>query len=526
MSGSGAEPGLHRKLVWLTFFRMVTVTVLLGGTALVGWQVGGEAGAYLAPLYGVVAATYAGSLVFAVALRRRAGLVAVAYAQIALDVAIAAAVGSLTGGVESVFVFMFSLAVVNGAILLYRRGAVAAAGMALLGYLVMLAATWRSGAAPVVTVFAHGGAFVVTAALASYLAELLRSTGERLAEREGDLEAITALHESIVQSLTSGLVTVDRAERVTFLNAAAEQVTGIPLARALGRPLHEVLPFQAGTGRDEVEWSNARGERLTLGYTVFPLMGRGGAAIGSAAIFQDLTRLRAMEQAFQRSERLADLGRVAAGLAHELRNPLASMAGSVELLRGQATIGGDERRLLDIVLREASRLDELVTEFLRFARPPPLRPGAVDLASLLDDALRVFAHDPAAAGLALTRELAAAPAACDSDQIRQVVWNLLRNAAQALGSGRGGRIAVACGGEDGGAWFAVEDDGPGIPAAERERIFLPFHTTKERGTGLGLAVVQRIVDAHGGRVEVRSAPGQGARFTVHLPGPARAAETG
>ncbi|ACL64016.1 PAS/PAC sensor signal transduction histidine kinase [Anaeromyxobacter dehalogenans 2CP-1] len=525
MSGSGAEPGLHRKLVWLTFFRLVTVTVLLGGTALVGWQVGGEAGSYLAPLYGVVAATYAGSLVFAVALRRNAGLVAVAYAQIALDVAIASAVGSLTGGVESVFVFMFSLAVVNGAILLYRRGAIAAAGMALLGYLVMLAATWRPGSAPVVTVFAHGGAFLVTAALASYLAELLRSTGERLAEREGDLEAITALHESIVQSLTSGLVTVDRAERVTFLNVAAEQVTGIPLARALGRPIREVLPLQAGTGRDEVEWVNARGERLTLGYTVFPLMGRAGAEIGSAAIFQDLTRLRAMEQAFQRSERLADLGRVAAGLAHELRNPLASMAGSVELLRAQAPLGGDERRLLDIVLREASRLDELVTEFLRFARPAPLRPGAVDLASLLEDALRVFTNDPAAAGLVLSREISPAPAACDPDQIRQVVWNLLRNAAQALG-GRGGRIAVACGGEDGGAWFAVEDDGPGIPPAERERIFLPFHTTKERGTGLGLAVVQRIVDAHGGRVEVRSAPGQGARFTVHLPGPARAAETG
>ncbi|ABC80401.1 two-component system sensor histidine kinase NtrB [Anaeromyxobacter dehalogenans] len=526
MSGSGAEPGLHRKLVWLTFFRLVTVTVLLGGTALVGWQVGGEAGGYLAPLYGVVGATYAGSLVFAVALRRNTGLVAVAYVQIALDVAIATAVGALTGGVESVFVFMFSLAVVNGAILLYRRGAMAAAGMALLGYLVMLAATWRPGAVPVVTVFAHGTAFLVTAALASYLAEMLRSAGERLAEREGDLEAITALHESIVQSLTSGLVTVDRAERVTFLNAAAEQVTGIPMERALGQPVREVLPFQAGTGRDEIEWVNARGERLTLGYTMFPLVGRGGTGIGSAAIFQDLTRLRTMEQAFQRSERLADLGRVAAGLAHELRNPLASMAGSVELLRAQAAPDGDERRLLDIVLREASRLDELVTEFLRFARPAPLRPGSVELSGLLDDALRVFAHDPAAVGLLVARSLDPAPAACDPDQIRQVVWNLLRNAAQALGDGRGARIEVSCGVEDGGAWFAVGDDGPGIPAAELERIFLPFHTTKERGTGLGLAVVQRIVDAHGGRVEVRSTPGEGARFTVHLPGPAGVAQTG
>jgi len=239
-AGPPARPaggdGLHRKLVWLTLFRIATITVLLGGTAAVNWQFGARATAVVAPLYAVVAVTYAASLAFAVLLGLRRAEPVVAVAQVALDVGIASAVVATTGLADSVFVFMYLLAIVNGGIVLHRAGAVAAFALALLAYggLVLLLhpepATVRG------TLFAHGSAFAATAALAGYLAEQLRRTGERLAESESDLAAVTALHESIVQSVTSGLLTLDPRGRVTFLNREGERITGLALERVAGEP--------------------------------------------------------------------------------------------------------------------------------------------------------------------------------------------------------------------------------------------------------------------------------------------------
>jgi two-component system sensor histidine kinase PilS (NtrC family) len=519
---SGTGPELRRKLVWLTLFRLAIVTVLLGGTAAVMGPLGLGAAASTRPLYVVIVATYAASLLFAALLRAGRGLRALAYAQIVLDTAIAAAVIAGTGLSESVFVFMFSLGIVNGSILVYRRGAVVAAALAIGVYLAVCWLLAPRGPLPVVRLFAHAMAFVATALLASYLAEMLRTTHERLEARESQIEAITALHEAIVQSLTSGLLTLDPAGRITFMNRAGEEMTGLGLDGVLGQPAARWFAEYEATPRGEIEWANRRGERLRVGYSVFPLHAPAGAPIGSAMIFQDLTQLRAMEEAMQRGERLADLGRVSAALAHELRNPLASMTGSIELLRERSGLGEEDRRLMEIVLREASRLEQLVSEFLAFARPAPLRRARVDLAAVVEDTLSVFVHDPAAASLVVSRSTAPAPLECDPDQIRQVLWNLLSNAAQAAaGEERDGgpaTVRVACGPDAaGGAWMEVADDGPGIPHADQARIFLPFFTTKRDGTGLGLATVHRIVDAHGGTVTLDSGPSRGARFRVSLP---------
>ena len=519
------KPGadtLFRKLAWLTLFRLVMVTVLLGGTALtdLGWT--GELADGPGPLYALIAGTYVVSLVFAVALRARRGLVPLAYAQVALDVAIATAVVAITGRSESVFVFMFSLGVVNGAILLYRRGALFGAALSLLAYLPLASVGVRTPA--VLTVFAHGSAFLATAALAGYLAEQLRRTGEKLAESETDLATLSALHEAIVQSVSSGLLTVDREGRITFLNRAAEQVTGLALDAVRGEPAARWFSaFTPSTSRGETNLVNERGERLRVGYTVSELVSREGAPLGSAVIFQDLTRLRAMEAVVQRSARLADLGRVAAGLAHELRNPLASMSGCVELLRGGTSLSPQDARLMDIVLREAARLDQLVTRFLQFSRPTPPRREQADLAEIVRETLEVFARDPAAARVQVVPALVPAPAWCDPDQVRQILWNLLLNAAQAVagarsGDGAAGTVRVAISAEaDGGASVLVEDDGPGMSAEEQAQLFTPFFTTKAKGTGLGLATVQRIVDAHGGLVTVESEAGRGTRFVVRFP---------
>jgi two-component system sensor histidine kinase PilS (NtrC family) len=521
-AGRAPDASLQKKLVWLTFFRIVSVTVLLGGTVVTSWNVTDEGPSFTRPLYALVTGTYLAALASAWWLRLRKALVPLAYAQIGVDVATAAALVALTGLAESVFVFMFSLAIVNGSILLYRRGATTALLLALATYLGLELAL--AGAAPWRLLFVHAGAFAATAALSGYLAEQLRRTSERLDERESDLATITALYESIVESVTSGLVTLDATGRVTFLNRAGEQITGLSRSDVVGQPAARwFAAFQTDAARGETDvtfgWA-----QLRLGYSTFPLVGRRGARLGAAVIFQDLTELRAMEARLGRTERLADLGQLAAGQAHELRNPLASMMGSVELLR-TSSLGEEDRRLLDIVLREGGRLAQLVAEFLAFARPVPPRRDPVDLAALAAETLEVFSHDPAAAGLTLERRLAPAATRGDADQLRQVLWNLLINAAQALGAGPGGggsgRIEVACGASaDGGAVLSVADDGPGIDPADRPRLFTPFFTTKSDGTGLGLATIHRIVDAHGGSVAVEGERGQGARFTVRLPAPA------
>jgi two-component system sensor histidine kinase PilS (NtrC family) len=225
-----------------------------------------------------------------------------------------------------------------------------------------------------------------------------------------------------------------------------------------------------------------------------------------------------MEARVQRSERLAALGQLAAGLAHELRNPLAAMAGSIELLKGARGLREADARLMDIVLREAGRLEQLVAAFLAFSRPAPPRREQVKLERVLAEMLDVFGNDPLAAHVRLERALSPAPAWCDPDQVRQVFWNLLANAAHAAGGGdRRGTVRVACSSDREAARLVVEDDGPGIAESDLPQLFTPFFTTKKHGTGLGLATVQRIVDAHGGSVTVESAPGTGTRFVVRLP---------
>ncbi len=521
----GAEPvavesALHRKLVWLTLFRIAMITVMLGGTAAVNLQFGERATVVVAPFYTIIALTYGASVLFSVLLQLRRAPRGVATAQIVLDVGIAGAVVATTGGSDSVFVFMFLLAIVNGGILLHRAGAIAALGLALPTYVALaLKLPHHEGIRG--TLFAHAAAFAATAALAGYLADQLRRTGEKLAASESDLAEVTALHECIVQSVTSGLLTVDLGGRITLLNRAGEQITGLAYARLAGHPAARFFPAFGSKARGETEFVNASGARRLLGYSAFDLQGRDGDRAGTAVIFQDLTELRFMENAMERSKRLADLGQVAAGLAHELRNPLASISGCVELLRGAQGLSAEDQRVLGIVLRETSRLNELLTRFLEFSRPAPPSKRTTDLAVIAGETLDVFATDPSAAGLSIQRELARTPVECDPDQLRQVFWNLLANAAQALrSSGAGTRIAVSCRPEpDGGAVAAVEDDGPGIEVGDLARIFTPFFTTKATGSGLGLAVVQRIVDAHGGTASVDSAPGRGARFSLRLPGP-------
>jgi two-component system sensor histidine kinase PilS (NtrC family) len=511
-----SSPDLYRKLLLLTGLRLLVGTALLVATALLTLNphTEGFPRRVEAFLYAIIGSIYLGTLVAGWFLRSGRYLSAVAYAQMVGDVLAASGLVYLTGGAESIFTILYPLAIVNAALTLSRRGALLGAALSALIFCLLAIGVERGFVVPpipflerpplptpklILTLAANLSAFLLTAMLAAHLAEALRGARKELAGLE-------ALHRNVVESVASGIVTTDAGGSITYFNPAFAALTGCRLDEVRGQPLASRFPelHRATSGE-------ARMAGRVLRYAVSPLEEEGGSAI----IVQDLTELRRMEEEVRRADRLAALGKLAAGLAHEIRNPLASMCGSIALLGQQPGLGDKERKLLTIVSREGERLESLVREFLAFARPSEPQLQQVEATQLVEETLDVFRQDAAARELRVQSEIEpGVRVRADSGQLRQVLWNLLSNAADA--AGRGGSVRARVRRVDGMAVLEVEDSGPGIPGDDLQRIFDPFFTTKESGTGLGLAIVHRIVEAHGGQLAVRSVPGKTV-FSVALP---------
>jgi two-component system sensor histidine kinase PilS (NtrC family) len=371
-----------------------------------------------------------------------------------------------------------------------------------------------------VVMAANLSAFMLVGALSSWLAEQLQGARSQLLRSETRLEALEAIYSAVVRSIASGILTVGEDGRITYLNPAAEHLTGVSDRAARGQPIQALLPELAASiarprerGRPEVRLRAHDGRDRILGYATAPLA---GGASGQVILFQDLTELRQMEEAIRRTDRLAVVGGLAAGLAHEIRNPLASMCGSIEVLGASPGLDEQERRLMSVVRSEAARLEALVREFLSFARPisPAFEP--LDAARAVTETVELFRQQVAERGIELSAQVSAPVwVRADPGQLRQVLWNLLGNAADA--TPRGGRVEVRILRQAGEGVLEVEDTGHGIPEDDLQRIFDPFFTTKERGTGLGLAIVHRIVEAHSGHLSVISEVGRGTIFRVVLP---------
>jgi len=567
---------LLAKLQWLMFFRLLMISVLLGATVLFNFD---ELASLTDPLQffflGLVVVVYLCTLLYALLLRVVKNYRLFAHVQLFGDVLLAAALTWGTGGSDSLFAFMFSLTIINGATILYRKGALITATSSALVFILLLVleSAVRSGRIsfwstlePVAagerslffTGYIHVATFYLVAILASYLAELLRRADRRILAQAADLERERSLHAKIVGSIASGLVSLHQG-RITFLNRAALRILGRPEAELLGQPATAVfsgLLLPAGTEspaapvpapppetpspspevlrtrteeRTELTYRRPDGETIRLGYRLGALEPGPGEPPGDERylLFDDVTRLRQLEEAMRRSQRLASLGELAAGMAHEVRNPLASISGSVQLLSGGERVTAQDRALLEIIQREADRLERLIASFLGFARPSSRGNQLLGLAELIDITLQMFGNDPSLrGGFNLVRE--PSPELWvrgDPDRLKQVLWNLLANAAQAM-IGRQGEIRVGLRqvpGEAAEGWaeLRVSDEGEGIPEELQARVFDPFFTTRVRGTGLGLATVARIVDEHGGQLRLVSRPGAGTTVTVLLPAASR-----
>jgi two-component system sensor histidine kinase PilS (NtrC family) len=533
--GDGPEGTLWSKLVLLTGIRLLVGTALLVATA---WTTLGHEPfprTVEALLFTIIGLIYFASLVGTFLLRTRRHLAWVAHGQIAADVVAATGLVYLTGGAESIFTVLYPLAIVSGAIGLGRRGAALGAAASCVA-LCVLAWGMQSGIiAPAsgeldrvplpasrlaVVMAANLSAFLLVGALSSFLAEQLQGVRSELQRSETRLTALEAIYSAVVRSIASGILTIGEDGRITYLNPAAEHLTGLSDRAARGQPLKGILPELAASivrplerGRPEVRLRAHDGRERILGYATAPLAGGVG---GLVILFQDLTNLRQMEEAVRRADRLAVVGGLAAGLAHEIRNPLASMCGSIEVLGASAGLDEQERRLMQVVRSEAERLEALVREFLSFARPLSPSIEALDGARAVMDTVELFRAEVAERGIELS--VRADPPVwlqADSGQLRQVLWNLLGNAADATAPG--GRVEVRVAAQGGRGVLEVADTGAGIAEEDLQRIFDPFFTTKERGTGLGLAIVHRIVEAHGGNLSVRSEVGRGTTFRVELP---------
>lgn len=491
--------------------------------------------------YTLIGVSYGLSIIYAVGLRYPRAIMPLAYAQIILDTLIGSVLVTMTGGIESVFTFVYVFTVLGGSMTLYRRGAVVAvfAYFVSLGGIVLLQVGKQL---PVFITFDFGRAMVsfsmysvgmaLVAVLSSTLAEKVRIAGRRLAEKQIDYEQLEELHAAILRSLPAGLMTIDGEGRVRYANEAAIAILRLEMPGAIGRPLAEVvapmakqwsehrprvsLPFDAARERFESSFTRGDGKTIRIGFSFAPLGGEPG--LGSIAVFQDVTEIVRLKDAVERAERLATVGRLAAGLAHEVRNPLASMCASIEVLRQTLNPPDPMKRLMSNVVKEADRLNGLITDFLAFARPREPERRRTDLSTVVAGVVEVLHHDQLFQPCKL--ELALEPglfAAIDADQIRQVVWNVAKNAAEAMRTSSNAVLSIQTKRRGDRVELIVRDTGPGIATEDLPRLFVPFYTTKEGGSGLGLAITHAIVEAHGGRVLFESKPGVGTEVTVSLP---------
>ncbi len=540
MDGAARE----RQLRWLMVLRVVTVTTLLVSVLAVELLLG--TGGLLRPLFALAALAYGMVLLYAVLDRWFAGRDGFVWLQLVGDALVISGFVGITGGMGSPMSFLYLVPVLLGAVSLYRRGALGMAAACWLCYAVVATSgfRWPMGGGPALggvrggsfelayALLVHAIAFGVVGWLGAYLAERLRLTGRQLAERSGAVARLQALNENIIESIQSGLITTDLEGRIRFVNRGAVELTGFPPERWLGEPVHEFFgcgeEFLAQVRaalrtqrrvRIERRFRRADGVRILLGIAASQLFDRAQRPLGLIFIFQDLTEIEALEREVRLKERMAALGEMAAGMAHELRNPLAAIRGAVQYLGGQLPQGDEARELMEIILRESERLEHAIRDFLTFARPGRFAPERTDLARLLEQNVRLLQKSPwCTARHRIELDCATQPLWCEVDpnRMKQVFWNLSTNALKAMPGGGRLRIAVAPAGDEE-VEIAFIDEGRGMNMEELEHYFQPFRSGFDEGTGLGTAIVFRLVQEHRGKVDVASEPGAGTTVRVRLP---------
>jgi two-component system sensor histidine kinase PilS (NtrC family) len=540
---------LRRKLLWLIGGRAGVITLLLGSAILIQLQSPGSFP--IDPFFALIGLTYALTVVWTLTLRfvdRHPWLVDV---QVACDALIVSAIVHLTGGVTSYFASLYTLPIIAASTVQSWRGGLMVSVLSLLMFTGLVIAQYVApgllplGAPPdalpalrvaVFTVGLNVFGFMAVAGLSGYLAEGLRRTGAQLERAATELQDLQAFNQHVIDSLTSGLTTCDMEGRILSFNRAAETITALAASDAVGRSVVEILQLPEGflglfvpgatpsaSQRHDFGFHRWDGRQILVGMTSAPLITPRGES-GFLFTFQDVTELKKRDREARVQQRLAAVGEMAAGIAHEIRNPLASMAGSIQILRDELPLTPDQSQLMDIVLRESDRLNDTIRSFMSFAKPQRTAVADLDIRQILTDTARLLensAEVTEAHSIVVAVPDAPVMYRADEAQIRQIVWNLATNGLRAMPAGGELRLRVdaRAGARDaeGEVILGVDDAGVGIAPEDIDGIFQPFRGGFAHGTGLGLSIVHRIASDYGGEVRVTSQVGKGTSVEVALP---------
>ena len=542
----------ERNTRWIVFSRLAVVSYFLGVTVFLQFRAVGTLSAeYLWISYSFISVIYGFSifcLVLPVTARRRPLNI---IGQSVSDVIFVTGIVLLTGGIDSVYSVLYSLVIIYSTLFLGRRGGLSIAALSTVCYVAIVHVQpsgifeflYDEGIVPGVEltrgyiltrVTTHVASFFIMALLTSFVVEQERKTQRLLAEKATAFDRLDLLHRSIIESVDTGILTVNLEGHIRSFNRAAEEISGLTFGEVFNRSAEEIFPgvsdVLSPAGSEERKRQRKRleilvrkksGADMVLGISDSPLVEQ-GVKIGSILIFQDLTPFKEMEREGEKNKQLAFIGQMAAGLAHELRTPLQSLSGSIQILRRDLRLAPSDERLMQVILRAKDQMEGLVRNFLLMARSNLGRRAATDVGELVKDVIESLAVGSEWNSRVELREDLGQDlwVMGDPAELRQVLWNLMINAIQSMPEGGTLSVTARPDGDNGEARAVrveIGDTGPGIDPVHIEKIWEPFYTTREKGSGLGLAIVRRIVESHGGAVEVRSEAMRGSRFRVRLP---------
>lgn len=521
-------------LQWLVKVRIIIITFLLGIQLAINSLAPAATPRKLFVSVIVLWYTVAAFLILLVNLWRDTRLQAIV--QVFTDLMFVSAVIYATGGVDTSFNFLYPLVIIIASVLLSQTWAFATAILSAIAFTAILElSAW--GVIPSygqshaderslhIVILINWFAFILVAYLAGKLSNRLRQVGVELASKEGELESLQALHTNIVQSISAGLITTAIDGAIRVVNKAGARLMERDEAELIGKSITSLfldpLPIVATAPvHAEVRMRTQGGRQKTFSIIGSALTIPEEGTVGCIYTFDDLTEIRRLEREVRLRDRLSAVGRMAAGIAHEIRNPLTSMAGSVKMLSSMSALTDEQQTLANIVTRESERLNSIITDFLWYSRDKKFELRETDIVPLLNDTLVLLQHQPEMKVNVERRfEVESAVCMADGDKLKQVFWNLSSNACRAMAEGGTLTVSVRV---DQDLWkISFSDTGPGIAGPQLEKIFEPFQSEFYGGTGLGLAIVYQIVQGHDGKISVRSALGRGTEFMLQLKRPAR-----
>jgi two-component system sensor histidine kinase PilS (NtrC family) len=543
------QPRLRQRLATHTAIRLIVATVLLGLAVVTQDRTPGPN-----PFFVLIGIAFAVSMIMT-AIMRVVDRPWIADLHFALDSLLVSAGVYLTGGVNTLFTPLYALPILSASTVQLRRGGLRMAAFNAILFSGLVAAQYLAASgvmalpfspasaglpAPTIALYTVGlnvFGFFAVALLAGSLAERVRRADVRLEEVTSEIADLQAFNQFVIDHLQSGLATADAQNRLLTFNRSAMTITGWTSETPIGREAAEVLQLDPAaiatvdedlrrrrSKRMDYQFTRGNGTVIDIGLSVAPLPLPDGSH-GYLYTFQDVTEMKRYERTARMQQRLAAVGEMAAGIAHEIRNPLASMSGSMQMLRQELALTGDQAQLMDIVLKESDRLNQTIKSFLAYARPQKAEVSRLDLGTLVTETAMLLRNSPDLGErhtVTVSLPDGEVPVEGDEGQLRQILWNLATNGVRAMRDG--GELCLSArneppNGGPGCAVLEISDHGVGMSAEELDDIFQPFRGAFGQGTGLGLAIVHRIVTDYGGRVDVRSVPGQGTTFAVRFPSP-------